>query len=287
MDDRQTDISMGKGLEDSRVNQEFIDFLNKWSSPVLLTLAVAAGIWAGLQYLERQKVARVDQAFSELASATQGGNPSPASLKTLAAEYEGVRSVSEMALLTTTDLYLNAFMIGVQPGAVPNPETGMPEETDLLDNDQRQVYLEQAGTVAQQILDRVDGVEGKELLAMQAISRLAAVQEGKRDFDGAASMYNKLASLATASQYPAVANFAQQRVENLDALKAVIPLPSKEELILLPGEDTPTLTQEQIQELLDSVSAVEPDTTLVTDPAGEVADESESEADPATESESP
>ncbi len=289
MDDRQTDISMGKGLEGSRVNQELVDFLSKWSSPVLLTLAVAAGIWAGLQYLERQKVARVNQAFSELASATQGGNPSPASLKTLAGEYEGVRSVSEMALLTTTDLYLNAFMIGVQPGAVPNPETGMPEETDLLDDDQRQVYLEQAGTVAQQILDRVGGVEGKELLAMQAMSRLAVVQEGKRDFDGAESMYNKLASLATASQYPAVANFAQQRVKNLDALKVVIPLPSKEELILLPGEDTPTLTQEQIQELLDSISTVEPDASLVTDPAEEVTDESvdESEDVPATESESP
>ncbi|PCI09943.1 hypothetical protein COB72_04920 [bacterium] len=293
MDDRQTDISMGKGLEGSRVNQEFIDFLSKWSSPVLLTLAVAAGIWAGLQYLDRQKVARIDQAFSELASATQGGNPSPASLKTLAAEYEGVRSVSEMALLTTTDLYLNAFMIGVQPGAVPNPETGMPEDADMLDDDQRQVYLEQAGTVAQQILDRVGGVEGKELLAMQAMSRLATVQEGKRDFDGAASMYNKLASLATASQYPAVANFAQQRVENLDALKVVIPLPSKEELILLPGEDTPTLTQEQIQELLDSISDVQPDASLVTDPVEEVADESEAESepeaevDPATESESP
>ena len=40
--------------------------------------------------MHRKEIARIDQAFGELAAATQGGNPSPSSLKTLAAEYKGV-----------------------------------------------------------------------------------------------------------------------------------------------------------------------------------------------------
>ncbi len=284
MDDRQSGIKEGAGLEDSRVNQEFVDFLNKWSSPVLITLAVAALIWAGLQYLERQRIAKIDQAFSELDSATQGGNPSPASLRTIAAEYEGVRAVPELALLTTTELYLNAFVVGFEPGAQIDPQTGLPVDgEDVLDEAQRKVYLEQAGQLASQVLDLASSVEGKELLAMQAMSRLATVEEGKRNFDGAVSMYQRLEALAKESQYPAIAAFASNRIANVDALKNIAPLPHKDQIVPLPGEEMPSLTQEQIQDLLDSVSKVEPDPSLVQDGDAEV----DSETDPASESESP
>ena len=262
MDDRQTQIREGAGLEDSRVNQEFIDFLNKWSTPVLLSLAVAMGAWWGLGQLQRKKIARIDQAFSELASATSGGNPSPASLKTIAAEYEGIRAVSEMALLTTSDLYLNAFLIGIEPGAETNRLTGLPvNDVDLLDEDRRQVYLEQAGQIAQQVLDLSSGVEGKELIEMQALCRLASVKEGLRDFDGAKSVYDQLVALATAKLYPSVAQFASQRIENLEILKTITPLPSDDAFAPLPGEENlmPPLTQEQILEMIESAQRTEED----------------------------
>jgi len=301
MDDRQSGIKEGAGLEDSRVNQEFVDFLKKWSSPVLWTLVVASLVWAGLQYLERKKITRVEQAFSELAAATQGGNPSPASLKTLAAEYAGVRSVPELALLTTAELYLNAFVIGFEPGAQINPATGLPiEESDILDEDQRQVYLEQAGQIAQQVLDIAGGIEGKELIAMQAMSRLAAVEEGKRDFDGAKSMYQQLESLANASAYPAIARFASARVENLGRLEGIVALPSEDAFAPLPGEQ---ISNEQIQRMIDSINNQESDSEsdleigsddeASTDDAEETPAESEaelpteSEDAPAEESESP
>ncbi len=286
MDDRQTKIKEGAGLEDSRVNQDFIDFLNKWSTPVLLTLAVAALAWAGLQKLEQRKVARVEQAFSELAAATQGGNPSPASLKTIAKEYQGVGAVSEMALLTTSDLYLNAFMIGIEPGAETDPTTRLPiNEADILDDDRRQVYLEQAGQIAQEVLDLSGSVEGKELIAMQAMSRLAAVAEGKRDFDGAKSIYTKLADLGTSSGYPSVAVFASTRIAGLDGLKALMPLPSADAFAPLPGEEeTPALSQEQIKQMIDKAIA---DQEAEADAAESVDQPVESEDAPAAESDSP
>ncbi len=290
MDDRQTQIREGAGLEDSRVNQEFIDFLNKWSSPVIMTLAVAALVWAGLQFLERKKIARIDQAFSEFASATSGGNPSPASLKTIASEYAGVRSVSELALLRTTDLYLNAFVVGYEPGALMDPLTGLPaDETDVLDDERKQSYLSQAGTLANQVLDSTNGVEGKELIAMQALSRLASVKEGQRDFAGAKGVYEQLASTATSNQFGAIATFAQNRIAQLGELESVDTLPSADQLSPLPGEETPALTQEQIQELINSAAAtseleMESDATdeSATDPEAdpEAGAETESQADP-------
>ena len=289
MDDRQSGIKEGAGLEDSRVNQEFIDFLQKWSSPVIMVLAVAALVWAGLQYLERQRVAKIDQAFRELDAAMQGGNPSPSSLKTIAAEYEGIRSVSQLALLQTSDLYLSAFVVGFEPGAQVNPQTGLMNDEDILDDAQRTVYLEQAGQLAQQVLDQSAGIEGKELLAMQAMSRLASVAEGKRNFDGAVSMYKQLEALANEAQYPSIAAFASNRIENVDTLKAIEPLPSKDQLAPLPG----AISQEMIDQLMKSVSDVQPDPssepTQDADTESDVPGEPETDSatDPASEPESP
>lgn len=260
MDDRQSGIKEGAGLEDSRVNQEFLDFLNKWSTPVILVLAVAALVWAGLQKLERMKIARVDQAFSELAATTQGGNPSPSSLTTLAGEYEGVRSVSEMALLTATDLYLNAFVTGVEPGAERDGSGAVVNESDILDKDGRQAYLDKAAQSAKKVLDLSNSVKGKELIAMQAMSRLAAIAEGNRDFDGAKATYEQLKSKAESSGFEVVANFASGRIDQLALLKDVKELPSQELIAPLPGEEAqPQLTQEQIQEMLNNIQNQTPE----------------------------
>ena len=56
MDERQQQIKAGAGLEESRINQDLIDFLQKWGSWILMALAVAALAYAGLQWLERQRV---------------------------------------------------------------------------------------------------------------------------------------------------------------------------------------------------------------------------------------
>ncbi|MGV6813405.1 MAG: hypothetical protein ACWA5W_00185 [Phycisphaerales bacterium] len=260
MDDRQAGIKEGAGLEDSRVNQEFLDFLNKWSTPVILVLAVAALMWAGLQKLERMKIARVDQAFRELAATTQGGNPSPSSLTTLADEYEGVRSVSEMALLTATDLYLNAFVTGVEPGAERDRSGAVVNDSDILDKDQRQAYLDKAAQTANKVLELSSSVEGKELIAMQAMSRLAAIAEGNRDFDGAKATYEQLKAKAESSGFQVVANFASGRIDQLALLKDVKELPSQDLIAPLPGEEAqPQLTQEQIQEMLNNIQNQTPE----------------------------
>jgi len=244
MDDRQTDIKAGAGLEDSRINKEFIDFLNKWSSPVILVFAVAALVWAGLRWMEQQKIDKINSAFGELQAATMGGNPSPASLNALAETYAGVRAVPEIAKLTTTDLYLAAFLRGVQPGSEVSRATGEPvNETDKLDEGQRLAYLDQAGQLAQEVIALSESDDGKALLTMHGLIRAGAVAECKRDFDGAKSYYNRVIALAEKIQMQSLGSFGQSRLDALDLLDPSMVLPSSSDLVALPGEEIPILPE--------------------------------------------
>ncbi len=244
MDDRQTEIRAGAGLEDSRINKEFIDFLNKWSSPVILVIAIAALVWAGLGWMERKKIEKIDQAFGDLHAATVGGNPSPASLNALAEEYTGVKSVSQIAKLTTADLYISAFVRGVQPGAQISPLTGGPlDENDALDDGQRQVYLDQADDLVQDVITTNTDVVGKEIFVLHALVRAGAIDECKRDFDAARASYERAMAVANSISMPALANYAQMRIDALGSYDADLTLPSREDLVSLPGEEVEELPQ--------------------------------------------
>ncbi len=250
MDDRQTEIRQGEGLSESRVNQDFVDFLNKWSSPVLMVLAVAALAYAGMQWMSKKKVEKVNSAFRDLGAAVAGGNPSPASLKTLATEYKGVRAVPELALLQTTDIYLSAYIRGIEPGTVIDPVTGLPtDDAGLLDDTQRSAYLDQAGQLAQQVIDLTEGKSAKAVLAIQAKIRLAVVHEGKRDFESAKATYLSAVAIATENGFPVLAKFAQKRAEETSTLSEVQGLPSNDQLMALPGEGE--LSDDIINEILN------------------------------------
>ncbi len=244
MDDRQQDIKAGAGLEDSRINKEFIAFLNKWSSPVILVLAVAALVWAGLGKLEQMKLEKIDRAFADLQSATIGGNPSPASLNAIASDYDGIRSVSEIAKLTTADLYIASFIRGVQPGAQIDSSTGNPvNETDALDDNQRQSYLDQAATLAQEVIASTEADDGKAILTMHGLIRAGAVAECKRDFDGAKAYYARVIEIANRVELPALAIFGQARIDAVDSFDPDIALPNKDSLVALPGEELPDIPE--------------------------------------------
>ena len=277
MDDRQTQIRAGAGLEDSRINKEFIDFLNKWSSPVILVLAIAALVWRGLIWMDQKKIEKVDNAFGSLHAATAGGNPSPASLNALADEYSGVRSVAEIAKLTTADMYLTAYLRGVQPGATINPVTGEPlEESDKLDEGQRLVYLDQAADLASDVVATTEADEGKALLTMQGLIRMGAVAECKREFDRAKAEYSRVIELAQKIDMPSLVEFGQMRLDAVDSFDPNLELPSQGDLVILPGEEAPEIPD-----------PVEPEATE-TDDAAESSDSEAPAADETsgTESES-
>src|ERR1044071_6876732 len=105
MEERQTQIKEGAGLEESKLNVEFIDWLQRWSTPILMVIAVVAvGFW-GYRKWEQAKRAEVDRAFSEFTAAAEVGTPNPTSLIGIAEQYKGIRAVPLLAQLKAADVY--------------------------------------------------------------------------------------------------------------------------------------------------------------------------------------
>ncbi|MEM9372311.1 MAG: hypothetical protein AAGA55_01590 [Planctomycetota bacterium] len=290
MDDRQTQIRSGAGLEESRLNEEFIDFLKKWSTPVLWLIVIIGAAWWGLRYLEQQRVAERDNAFASLNEALSGGNPSPSSLRTIADTFDGVGSVSELALLQAVDIYLRAAISGVEPGAEIDPVTGLAtNEADVLDASQVTSYLGQALEISRGVADATAGVAGKELLSYQAFMRLAAAQEGLASIDEAKSSYERAADAARAGGYTALAQLAETRGASADAVASAGELPSRDAMKPLPGEealDSPVTlpgVSGQTSDLEVPDSGLDAgDREAESEPAGSPESTSEPESDPAS-----
>lgn len=283
MDDRQTKIREGAGLEDSRVNQEFIDFLNKWSTPFCILLLVAAGVYWGLNYLERQRVARIDQAFGEYEAVIADGNPSPNSLKSIAEANEGTQSISELARLREVDLYLGAYTLGLEPGAQIDPVTQqVADVNDILSDERRNQFLNFAESTAKQVLTSSSGDDDKAVFAMQALSRLASVEESRDQFDAARAYYERLGALAEAQRYSSIKAYADTRIAELDGLQEIGSLPTQEQVPSLGGWATDTSLPIDLPGTTPADS--DSDTEAVDGSvAGEGEDEGEGATEPASE----
>ncbi|MEM1423311.1 MAG: hypothetical protein AAGH64_04835, partial [Planctomycetota bacterium] len=52
MDDRQQQVKIGAGLEESRINRELIDWLNKWGMRILIVVLLVVAAYQGSRFLE-------------------------------------------------------------------------------------------------------------------------------------------------------------------------------------------------------------------------------------------
>jgi len=246
MDDRTPDrtheIKEGAGLDESRLNQDFIDALRKWSSPVLFILAGLMGVYALTQHLERREDERVNQAFLEFSQIAEGANPSPASLKALASEYSDVGSIPTMAKLIEADMYMNSVMTGLMPGAQIDPVTReAQDENDIVTDEKRQTLLSDAEGLYQEVIREADGSKAKGPMMIGAMFGVASVAEAKNDASGARSMYERIATKAEEIGFPEYAGIASDRIANLDEVIAFGGLPSRADLPQeeVPAEETP------------------------------------------------
>ena len=246
MDERQTQIKEGAGLEESRINEELLDFLNKWSTPILMGIVVIAAGWWGYQQFQRAKVAKVNEAFGQFAAVEGSANASPTSLTALAEEYEGVRSVSELARLRAGDVYLNAVLRGLQPGAELIPGTE-PAEAEVLTQDDRVDMLSRAERAYAAVLASTADDTAKALLGFNAAMGLAAVEENRGDAEKARGHYETAKRLLEAGGYDGMQGLIDARVEALAELPALVTLPAEADLPPLPGQEIPEIVAPEIE----------------------------------------
>lgn len=245
MDDRQQQIRERAGLEESRLNQEFIDWLRKWGTPILFVSALAAAGFALNQRWEKAKAEKVDNAFIELGNANQGENPSPDALTAVATEYDGVRSVGLLARLDAADAYLSAVQRGLKLGATLKPAaSGRPDGTlenadDALKPELKTSYLDQAGRLYQAVYEKSMGQPAKMLLSLNALYGLAAVAEGQGNFDAAKGWYEKIEQLTDHTPYSMHVEIAKARIAKLGDLAKLAPVLTLAELPKRPEPPAP------------------------------------------------
>lgn len=231
--ERQMQIREQAGLDESRFNEELIDFLRKWGTPILLIVAAVSVAYAANAHFKRTAADKVETAFGELSSASATANPSPESLRRVADDFAGVKSVGELARLEAADIYLAAVRTGVKPGAQPKPD-GTHDAADLMTAEDRSWHLTQARDLYQAVADATLATPGREALALNALYGLAAVAESEGNLDAARQAYTRVIEKSEKSGFPAHASIARARIADLDALGSVPELVSQSQLPPMP-----------------------------------------------------
>lgn len=208
MDDRQRQIKEGAGLDEARLNQDFIEFLKKWSSPVLLVLAIlAVGYW-GWNRLQTTRELNQDAAWQALADARSTARP--AQLVAVADEFSSIRPLALEARMLAGRLWLNAAMFRKEPGGA--------DATAVIDDAKRAEFLTSAAGQFQEVVRLTEADPNLELHTMAALFGLAAVRETEGKFDEPGALYDRIVTLS-ARHFPELGAEAKSRKETLASLK--------------------------------------------------------------------
>lgn len=249
MDQRQAQIRERAGLEESLLNQDFIEWLRRWGTPILMVAAAAAVGYSLWVRHEKTTNDKVDKAFAELAQASTGANASPDSLQAVAGTYEGVRAVPMLARLAAADAYLDAVRRKMKIGAAievdeatrrPTGKLARPE--DALTEEDRKAYLASAGDLYRQVFDAAKTSSGNILTRVNAMYGLAAVAECNEQWDQAKDWYQQITSLVEGTNYDLHGKVAQRRLLAVDGLKDVPPAPLDASVPKKPAPPPPPVT---------------------------------------------
>lgn len=233
MDDRQSQIRDRAGLEESRLNQDFIDWLSVWGPRLLFLAVIVMGGYWGYRKLDEMKRGKIDRAFADLEAARGRGNASPEALIAVATEFDGVKSVSTLARLEAADAYLDAVRRGVALGAqIKNDEVGRPtgeleNPADELTPETRETYLTQAESLYAEVNASTGSNDAQFLMRLNALFGLAAVAESRGQTDKAKEWYEAIVKATDGTTWGLHAKIAQGRIAELGSLTALTPLPRK------------------------------------------------------------
>ena len=213
MDERQTKIKEGAGLEESRINQDFIDLLKKWSTPVLLILAIITFAYVGYQRIEQARLANVNDAFQLLDNTVSAD-----SLGQIAEDYGDVRAVPHLARLRQGDLYMDSVRRRVRLLAELNQDGSLATEEDALTEEDRAAYLRQARNAYRQVVDGTSGNKSQIMLHVSGLYGLAAVAESEEQWEDARARYQQVVDAVTGTAFESQAEVAAGRIASLEEL---------------------------------------------------------------------
>lgn len=233
MDKRLDQIKEGAGLEESRINEELVEFLKRHSDKFTLLILIAAIGIVGQKWWHNYQISAENDAWAEYTAAAELG---PQNLVEVANRYDGRVGLRLQALLDAADQYLDFVRLDLtevaamdalaRPGAIFQNEYG---EEERLTDEQRDEYLQAAEDLYSQVVGLAGSDPAKRLYVIQGLFGQAAVAEERREYDAARALYEQVIAQAE-GLYPMHVELAQRRMETLDTLDdVVLPIPAPEQ----------------------------------------------------------
>lgn len=239
MDERQAQIRERAGLEESNLNQDFIDFLRKYGFLLLLLAAIAGGGTSVKRWWDQYQQKKVDAAFADFEAARAGGNASPEVLANVADDHAGVRAVSILARLESADAYLRGVRKGLKAGAQLDAEGKVENPDDLMSDADRDTYLTKAAAMYQRVIDDAGKDTGQTLIKVGAYFGLASVAECRREFDKARTYYEQVQKHVDGTTFSAQGAVARARIAALPVMADMPKLVARADLPDIPAQETP------------------------------------------------
>ncbi len=217
LDKRQTDIKEGAGLEESKLNQEFIDFLKKYLTPALAVIAAISLAYVGWDRFKKYREGQVDKAWEGFEAASASRNPD--GLLAVASENSSEPGVPLLARAEAADLLLQSAISGLAPGAEVDPEGKVKNPDDLLTPERRTEQYKRAGEEYQKVVDAAGTRSELVLHRLRGLFGLAAVDESQGKFDVAKERYQQIMQVAKEADLPGLEGAAKKLLETLDEAK--------------------------------------------------------------------
>lgn len=227
---------------ESRVNEDFVEWLKNKGPTWLLVVLVALTAYLGLVRWRTTQQTQHIQAWRALDEAERSAFP--ASLRSVAEDYPRVDAIANIARLNAAQILMESVITGQRPGMTVG------QEDATLSAEDRELNLNRADEFYREVIAADDGTLRTAVHVVSAHNGRAAVAEARGDAEAARQHYLAAANRAEAA-YPYLAQQARERAEGAP-VAAGIQLPSDDE-VMTPAETIdlrPALIDPALRELL-------------------------------------
>lgn len=234
-------------LTESRINEDFLDWLKSNGPTWLLVILVAVCVFIGVQRYKMYKVNHRNEAWAAFFEARL-----PGSYEDVANSYEDVGQLANLSRLQAAEELLRLVQADMALDATLTPEDLNDPENDPasepLTEELRDQYLTRADGLYEQVIAADDNTMALTLYAVNAYNGRAAIAESRGDGEAARDFYLEAADRAE-SAFPAQAAIARHRAEDAANFTQHVTIPA--------AEDAPRRTQPPLNR--NPASPVEPD----------------------------
>ncbi len=207
MDDRQQQVKIGAGLEESRINRELIDWLNKWGLRILIVVLFVVAAYQGNQFLTQRAHNARNTAFVDFYQIIDLNNPG--AVLEFGDEHDGEGALWELAYINGGMMLLSEGTRGVSLEA-QNVFSPTPEET--LSREDREQRYTKSSEVFGKVIERFENDPAKRLVLLQALSGKASAEMSLGNAAVARGLLERVVEIGNADGFPDLALLAQERL---------------------------------------------------------------------------